>query len=221
MPVQRKHLDARRLIRSDTTRQAEKQHDTQHYQTCGDVKGVQTNQRVVGRSKEIGRDGQPVFVNKPMPFLTSAKQKEAAQYKGEQPPREKSAALTAFKQLSRKVDGKTARQQTDREEDGCLQHFARSRPGEALSDVVEIGHYENGEDGRLGNDETCHRHFAAIRQSPGRGPSRKRSCDCAHCSLPSVIAAVRVFRMLQVPQGPAAGDHRNSGKVVLRWWGTY
>src|SRR5262245_13107723 len=35
----------------------------------------------------------------------------------------------------------------------------------------------------------------------------------------SLVAAVRIFRMLQVPQGPAAGDCWDGRKVVCRRWG--
>src|SRR5215831_12355084 len=34
----------------------------------------------------------------------------------------------------------------------------------------------------------------------------------------SFVAAVRIFRMLQIPQWPAAGDCRDGCKVVCRWW---
>src|SRR5262250_1165297 len=37
----------------------------------------------------------------------------------------------------------------------------------------------------------------------------------------SLVAAVRVFRMLQIPQRPAAGDCRDGRKVVCRRWGAY
>src|SRR5215813_13253887 len=37
----------------------------------------------------------------------------------------------------------------------------------------------------------------------------------------SLVAAVRVFRMLQIPQRPAAGDCRDRRKVVCRRWGAY
>ncbi len=54
MPVQREHVNAPELVRSDTASQTEDQHDAQHDQTRGHVKRVQTNQRVVGRSEKIG-----------------------------------------------------------------------------------------------------------------------------------------------------------------------
>ena len=41
----------------------------EHDQTCGDVKGMQADERVIGCSKQVGRDCQPVFVDQPVPFL--------------------------------------------------------------------------------------------------------------------------------------------------------
>src|SRR5690348_4790040 len=63
MPVQRKHIDASRLIPPDTASQTEHKHDAKHDQTCGDVKSVQTDQRVISRSKEVRGDPEPVFVD--------------------------------------------------------------------------------------------------------------------------------------------------------------
>ena len=53
--------------------------------------------------------------------------------------------------------------------------------------------------GRLGNDEAGHGDFATIRKSPGSRCFRYRNCECAHYSFPSLIPAVRIFRMLLIP----------------------
>src|SRR5262247_3430941 len=37
----------------------------------------------------------------------------------------------------------------------------------------------------------------------------------------SLVAAVRIFRMLQIPQRPATADCRDGRKVVCRRWGAY
>src|SRR5262249_12159378 len=37
--------------------------------------------------------------------------------------------------------------------------------------------------------------------------------------IASFVSAVRIFRMLQIPQRPAAGDCRDGRKVVCRRWG--
>src|SRR5258706_13059290 len=80
----------------------------------------------------------------------------------------------------REVNGKTARQQADRVEDGCFKYFARSWPSKAFPYVKEIGDDENCEDGRLGNDEAGHADLSPIRKCPGRWCLGKRSRDCAH-----------------------------------------
>src|SRR5262249_19251483 len=128
-------------------------------------------------------------------------------------------------------DCETARQQTDGVEDRCLEHVARSRSCEALSDVVEIGNDENREDGRLGDDERGHTNRPTIRETPsfGRFKGWRRDCICrAHRLLTfflgpphSLVATVRIFRMLQIPQRPATSDYRYGCKVVCGWWGAY
>src|ERR1700688_286078 len=96
MPVQGKYVDASRLLRSNAPCQSEEQHNAQHDQSSGNVKGVQANQRVVRCSKKIRRDGEPVFVDQAVPFLPSAVKKEPAQNDCEQPQNEKGGAAAAF-----------------------------------------------------------------------------------------------------------------------------
>src|SRR5262249_1963252 len=85
MPVHGQHVDAGRLLGPNATCQPEKQHDAQQDQSDTHVRSVQANQRVVRCSKKIRGNGQPVFVDQPVPFLTSAVQKETAENDGEQP----------------------------------------------------------------------------------------------------------------------------------------
>src|SRR4029077_13065067 len=106
---------------------------------------------------------------------------------------------------------------TNRVEDRRLEHFAGSRSGEALAHVEEISHNENREDGRLGDNQAGHRDLAPIRKAPSLGRLSDWSSDCAHRSIPSLIAAVRIFRMFAIPQRATAGDRRDRGKVVSRW----
>src|SRR5579862_2983782 len=127
MPIQGKYIDASRVLRSDAPCQSEEKHDAQHDQSSSNVKGVQANERVVCRSKEIRGNSQPVFVDQAVPFLARAVQKEGAKSDREQPREQKCGASSAFQKLSRKVDRQTAGQQTDRIEDRRFQHFARSR----------------------------------------------------------------------------------------------
>src|SRR5580704_13021323 len=115
------------------------------------------------------------------------------------------------------MDGETAGQQTNAVEDGCLEHIVRSRAGEAPSRIEEVGHNENRKDGRFGDDQESHTDFPAIGESPSALFGSKRWCKCTHDRLRLLIAAVRVFRMLAIPQWPPAAYRWNRSKVVGRW----
>src|SRR5215469_2567721 len=80
----------------------------------------------------------------------------------------------------RKMNGETARQQANREEDRGLKHLTRSRSREALPYVKEVCHNENYENRRLRDDQARHANRAAIRKRPASLRIRKRSADCAH-----------------------------------------
>src|SRR5262249_31388357 len=108
-----------------------------------------------------------------------------------EPQAEECASSIAFKESSREVDREAAGQQTDREEDGCLEHVARRRSCEALPDIIEIGNDENREDGGLGEDEGGHTDCSTIRKTPSFRRFKGRGCDCircAHCSLPFLVS---------------------------------
>src|SRR5208337_185752 len=96
MPVHGKHLDTSRMLPTYTSSQSEEQNDDQHEQTYCDVKGVQTDQRVVRRAKKIRRDCETVLVNQPMPLLAGAEQEETTQHNCQEPHTEKGAALVAI-----------------------------------------------------------------------------------------------------------------------------
>ena len=63
---------------------------------------VQTNQRVIGRSKEIRRDRQPMFINQPVPFPRRAEQKEAAKKDRQRPQTQEAARLPRSRDLPAK-----------------------------------------------------------------------------------------------------------------------
>src|SRR6202047_2373060 len=142
MPVQGKHVDASRLLRSNAPCQSEEKHDAQHDQSSGNVKAVQANQRVVRCSKKVRGDGQPAFVDQAVPFLAGAKQKERTQDNGEKPQSQECSSPAALERPCCEVNRETAREQANRVEDGCLKHFAGRWSCEALPRVKQIGHYE-------------------------------------------------------------------------------
>jgi hypothetical protein len=76
VPVHGKYIDASGLFPANSARQAEEKHDAKHEQANRDVSSVQTDERVVGRSKKVSGDGETVLIDQPVPFLAGAKQKE-------------------------------------------------------------------------------------------------------------------------------------------------
>src|SRR3984893_10981925 len=126
--------------------------------------------------------------------------------------------MTVFKLFGREMNRKAAGQQTDGEEDRCLQHFAGSRSAESLSQLKEIRDDENSEDRRLGDNEAGHPDLAPVWKLPFERDLSDWTRGSTHFSILLVIAlliaTVRIFWVLQVPQGTAARNHRNGSKVV-------
>src|SRR5262249_38748517 len=108
----------------------------------------------------------------------------------------------------------TAGQQTNTVEDRCFKNLARSGPSKALPYVEKIRHNEDRENSQLGYDQRGHGYLPAIWKAPGARYFRHRNGKCAHSSFPSLIAAVRIFRMLQIPQWPAACDYGDGRKII-------
>src|SRR5271155_4612786 len=129
--------------------------------------------------------------------------------------------MTVLKLLACEMNCETAGQKTDGEEDWRLQNLARSGSADAFPQVKEICDDKNREDGRLGDDEADHSDPTPIGKIPVCRSVDERTRDGAHFSILLLIATVRIFWVLQVPQGPAARNHRNGSKVVIRRRRTY
>src|ERR1700690_428004 len=85
MPVHREHFDVTGLLHSHPATKSENRNGREHDQTCGDVKRMQADQRVICRSEKIGRDRQPVFVDQAVPFLRGAIKEQSTQRNGQDP----------------------------------------------------------------------------------------------------------------------------------------
>src|SRR6266851_7365241 len=72
MPVHREHFDVARLLYSYTATKSEDRNGQEHDETCGNVKPVQADKRVIGCPEQVGGDRQPVFVDQSVPFLRCA-----------------------------------------------------------------------------------------------------------------------------------------------------
>src|SRR3954465_15654079 len=110
MPVHREHFDMTGLLHPDTATQSKDRDRHEHDETCGDVKRVQPDKRVICCPEQVGRDRQPVLVDQPMPFLRRAIEEQSTKRNGEQPESKKSVSNPAGQKLRRKVNGQAAGQ---------------------------------------------------------------------------------------------------------------
>src|SRR5712692_10231875 len=85
MPVHREHFDVTGLLHSHTATKSEHRNGHEHCKTCGDVKRVQPDQRVICCPEQVGRDSQPVFGDQSVPFLCCAIEEQATKRDSEQP----------------------------------------------------------------------------------------------------------------------------------------
>ena len=161
MPVHREHFDVTRLLYSHTATKSEHRNGQKHDETCGDVKPVQADKRVICCPEQVGRDRQPVFVDQSVPFLRCAIEEQSTQGNSEQPESKECESNAACQTLRGEVNGQAAGQQANRVEDRRFKDLARCRPRQTFPQVKEIGHDEDRKDRRLGDDEAGHRHLSA------------------------------------------------------------
>src|SRR4051812_14511607 len=110
MPVHREHFDVTGLLHFHTATKSEHRDRYQHDETCGDVKRMQPDERVICCPEQVGRDREPVLVDQPMPFLRGAIEKQSTKRDGEQPESKESEANPARQKLRRHVNGQAAGQ---------------------------------------------------------------------------------------------------------------
>src|SRR5438445_7365884 len=84
VPVHREHFDVTRLLYSHTATKSEHRNGQKHDETCGDVKPVQADKRVICCPEQVGRDRQHVFVDQSVPFLRCAIEEQSTQGNSEQ-----------------------------------------------------------------------------------------------------------------------------------------
>ncbi len=101
-----------------------------------------------------------------MPLAGCAAEEDRSECDREKPPQHEGAHSRAAQRGHRKVDGQTAGEQTDREEDRGVEHLLGQRARQALADVEEIGDDEDREDRRLGGDQAVHSDATPRREEP-------------------------------------------------------
>src|ERR1700726_21279 len=110
MPVHREHFDVTGLLHSHTATKSEHRDRHEHDETCGDVKRVQPDKRVICCPEQIGRDRQPVFVDQSVPFLRCAIEEQSTKRDSEQPEAKECKSNAPCQTLCRQVNGQAAGQ---------------------------------------------------------------------------------------------------------------
>src|SRR5882762_9979458 len=127
MPVHREHFDVTRPLHSHTATKSEHRNGQEHDETCGDVKPVQADKRVICCPEQVGRDRQPVFVDQSVPFLRCAIEEQSTQGNSEQPESKECESNAACQTLRGEVNGQAAGQQANRVEDRRFKDLTRCR----------------------------------------------------------------------------------------------
>jgi hypothetical protein len=129
------------------------------------------------------------------PLASSTRKKDCAKNGGQKPPCPERPHSSAAQTLHGQVNGQTAREQTDCEENGDTQDILRLRPGNALSDVEDVGNNKDGENRSLGGDQAVHSYGTP----PWKSPSSHRCVGSAHGNDFLLVTPIGIVRMLQVP----------------------
>ena len=105
-------------------------------------------------------------------------------------------------------DGDAARKQADSVEARDVENLRRGPVG-AAADVIDVGDNEDGEDGRLADDEREHGHACRATAGASFRPRRWEWCS-------SLVLPVRIVRMFEIPQRAPAAYDRIFSEVVRR-----
>src|SRR6185437_5036019 len=171
MPVESQHLNALAMLLADFAEEGEDEHGGQADDSEQNVRGMQADQRIKRGSEKIGGDGEVLVIDKVLPLESGSDQEDHAENKSERPEGSEELDLVALKRALREPDGEAAGEQADGTDDGNLEDVSRLGSVETFPDIEDVGNDEDGEDGRLADDEAEHGDAPARRQVPfgGRG----------------------------------------------------
>ena len=119
--------------------QAEKKRANHH------VTGMQPDQRLKGRTEQIGPDREPFLVNQVEPFIDGPQYKSNAGGEGDAPPKMEPPKRTLFQMVFSNDDRSATAKQQNRSEPGKMQHLMRVRRDQALADVEKVSDDEDTE----------------------------------------------------------------------------
>src|SRR5262249_40217114 len=116
------------------------------------------------------------------------------------------------------MNGHAARKQADGEKHWNVKHLLWGRSTEALAHIKEVGDNKDGEDGRLGDNETIHPHSPTRGRSPSEFRFERCNCGYTHRNLPLLILPIWIFRVFEVPEWTATLHGWSHGEVICRRW---
>src|SRR5262245_49351445 len=146
MPIERQHVNAIRVLLCHAPEPCECHDCREEDQADNHVEPVQSYQRVIGGSEEVGADRQPDLINQSLPFTGGSVEERGTKRDRRHPEAAETSNVRLAKGLDGEVDGDAAREQTNREEDWNLESLLRHRSREALADVENVGDDEDDED---------------------------------------------------------------------------
>src|SRR6202045_4543016 len=113
---------------------------------------METDQRIVGRSKKVSADGQSVVVNQPVPLNGGPIYERGTERDGHEPPVSEDSHVPPTQRLDGQVNRQTAGEQTNCVKDRDAENILRHRPGEAFAYIKEVRHNKDRENRGLGGD---------------------------------------------------------------------
>src|SRR6266404_3612043 len=140
------------------------------------------------------------------PLARGPEKENASKEYGEKPEARKGHYVSRNQPAYGSVYRNTAREQADRIEYWRMENIFGLRAHAVLADIKEISHHKNREDGCLGTDQAVHADASAGRETPVEIAFVEVYRCCAHRLL---VPPIRIFRMLEIPQGTAAAYGRN------------
>src|SRR6266478_9190059 len=174
MPIQTQEVDARGMLSFDVAAGSQQRDRCERNQADRHMERVQPDEGVVGRSEQVRTDRQPFVANQVSPFERRAAEEDRPEHDGGDPGSRERSDLAPAQPGDGAMDRPAAREKTDRQEHGKVQH-AGGRTADALAGVEEVRDDEDDEDRRLAREEREHSDPSTVRQDPIRICAR-----CAH-----------------------------------------
>ena len=186
----------------EITGERERHENEQRDHADADVEAVKSSQREKRGCEQIGID-HDAFMENAQIFPTLANNENGSEQDCKRQQPAKRGMFFGLQFFPREPDREAAREQAQRENSGSLriQHAGRRRPVHDVAVVIEISQNEHEKENTFGDQKADDAHPVFFQNK----------------SVPRGDAAddwIRIFRVRQIPQGPAAADRRHAIKIM-------